>query len=525
MAENISVEFGMRFTQTSPMRVVLIHNILRVAALFSLLIVAPPHLATGSASPGHPEINVEQGRIIGRSIDGLHVFKGVPFSQPPTGALRWAPPQKPPPFEKDIEAVGFGPACPQGNGNTEWYGEVARYFGQPPSKAARPEEISEDCLYLNIWALAQSRNAPVMVWVYGGSNVNGYAHEPNYLGGNLARKGVVVVTFNYRLGPLGFMAHPLLSEGQEFMSGHYGLMDIVMALNWVKANIRSVGGNPGNVTVFGESAGGANIVALMHAPKAKGLFHRAIIQSGALGPGDMNPPGRALAHGQAFFSSLAAEQRLDGFREINWQTLEKRRQDLEGSYYHGPIIDGRFLVPEIVNPVPAIIGSNLDEWRMYLGDDLKKETAEALEHYYKPELDLGLLRKLHPSEEVLADRLITAAEFLCPSRQLARALGNRKIPNYVYLFSRVRAGGSSIGAYHGAEIPYVFGTHDDWLPTHGIDHRLSREMQDAWVAFAHGREPWRQYSPDGVFMSFEDAGKIKTGHGDLFCQHLIRTNH
>lgn len=467
-----------------------------------------------------PEVVVPHGRLIGLQENNINIFRGVAYALPPIESQRWAPPVPVPPSNHRLEASEFASACPQGDGNTRWYEDVAASFGHAAEAVFQLKNISEDCLYLNIWAPSNATNLPVMVWIHGGSNVNGYAHEPNYLGHNLARLGVIVVSVNYRLGPLGFMAHPLFSPEAPLLSGQYGVLDLMAALTWVKTNINKFGGDPERVTLFGESAGGANIVALMHAPQAIGLFKRAIIQSGALGPRDMNVKDKALDYGARFLSDLSSEQTLDAFRELEWPDLEAHRQIYAEDYYHGPIIDGEFLLPDMVNPVPVLIGSNLDEWRMYLDEDVIAETKQALSKYYTAALDPSWLAAQYPDPIIRADRLISAAEFLCPSSTLAERVRDKGHASYVYLFSRVRPKADALGAYHGTEIPYIFATHDAWLPTDEVDLEITQAMQASWVAFARGEEPWPSYSIERLFMQFDDTITIQTGHGAPLCRYL-----
>ena len=196
----------------------------------------------------------------------MHAYRGIPYAAPPTGPLRWQAPRPHVARQGIQDGTDFAPACPQDQANPDWYRDLAAGFGVDGRVVPELARISEDCLYLNVWAPAEPRETlrPVMVWIHGGGNVSGYAYEPNYRGGPLAASGIVAVSLNYRLGPLGFMAHPALAqEDRQQVSAYYGLADQLAALEWVKENIAAFGGDPENVTVFGESAGGGNIAALM----------------------------------------------------------------------------------------------------------------------------------------------------------------------------------------------------------------------------------------------------------------------
>jgi para-nitrobenzyl esterase len=236
-----------------------------------MLLTAVSITATTSALAGIPaEVTVDSGALAGTTgaSSEIRVFKGIPFAAPPVGANRWRAPQPVAKWSGVRPATEYAPRCMQGG---------------PGGPNANAPPTAEDCLYLNVWTTAESANdrRPVMVWIYGGGFTGGAGSEPRYAGDGLARKGAVVVTLNYRLGSLGFFAHPQLSaEAQSKTSGNYAMQDAIAALQWVQRNIAAFGGDPGNVTVFGESAGANLTGALVASPRAKGLFHRAIAQSG-----------------------------------------------------------------------------------------------------------------------------------------------------------------------------------------------------------------------------------------------------
>lgn len=220
---------------------------------------------------GRKVVETQDGPVVGRIFDEIAIFKGIPYAAPPVGNLRFRPPEPPLPWKEPFRAVRFGSICPQDE-----------------TLSPAPGQMGEDCLSLNIWGPEKSASLllPVMVWLHGGGFSTGAGSIPIFDGAYFARKGIVLVTINYRLNVLGFLAHPELTAESPFnSSGNYGLMDQIRALQWVRDNIRQFGGNPDNVTLFGESAGGASVAALMSSPQASGLFHRAVIQSGGHAPG------------------------------------------------------------------------------------------------------------------------------------------------------------------------------------------------------------------------------------------------
>ena len=420
-----------------------------------------------------------------RLNNNVRVFRGIPYAAPPLGPLRWAPPRPHDPRPGIQNATDFGPACPQDQGNTDWYRTVATAMGSSGDVVPELTNISEDCLVLNVWAPSPDHERPrsgwpVMAWIHGGSNVNGFSHEPNYLGHKLAERGVVAVSVNYRLGLLGFFAHPSLGEDA---SGRQGLDDQIAALRWVRANAAAFGGDPRNVTVFGESAGGTNIQALMHMQEARGLFRRAIIQSGYLGSDGLATQAAAAAVATQLMSAPTSAQVL---REMTWVELVRlRARELPGHFF-APVVD-----PSQNFHVPLMIGSNRDEGRMYLSSDVASDFREALSivPLDRREAVGAYLSDLTPDQKTRADYLQSGPGFLCPTVQLADIAIRNGNASFVYLFTRVRPGAHNLGAYHGAEIPYVFNTADAWLPGDARDRTLTLRMIRYWVNFAAVGDP------------------------------------
>lgn len=454
-------------------------------------------LAGGLAVAQSANVELANGeRLRGASLaNNVVAFRGIPYALPPTGKWRWQPPQPMPARLGMRDATRFGAACPQGQGGPNWYRLVASYFGYGGHVIPPLKHISENCLYLNVWAQASSPpNKPVMVWVHGGSNNTGFSHEPNYLGHHFAAEGIVLVSLNYRLGALGFMAHPLLrAESPQDISGHYGLMDIIAALEWVQNNIAAFGGDKQNVTLFGESAGGMNIIALMQSKQASGLFHKAIVQSGAAGNADKIGQAAAETYGKEFMDGLGATD-LTKMRALSWQKLEAHRADFHADYYHANIVDNKFVYHsnEYADYRPLMIGSNADEWKMYLGDDVEATYRDALTHYgTQAGAADDYLQQQFTDDKIRADRAISSVEFLCPSIAAAAQARAQNQPAYLYLFTRIRPNAEPLGAYHGAEIPYIFNTHDAWLTGDETDAQLSQAMMRYWVNFATYGNPNR----------------------------------
>ena len=466
-----------------------------IAGCGCLLIFAPALLAAVAAAP--TEVRIGGWRVIGEpdaTQPHVAVFRGIPYARPPLGDLRFRAAERlDPPDAGEYRATRFAPACPQDEGNVEWYRDVARGVGADPASVLTLPPVDEDCLYLNIWTPAPGRGdaeLPVLVWIHGGGNVNGWSYEPNYLGHNLAARGLVVVSIAYRLGALGFVAHPWLSaESERGASGHYGISDLVTALEWIQRHVPAFGGDPRNVTLAGESAGGGNIAALLRVRAADRSYRRAIIQSGALGPGATRSLADAQRAGERIFAALGVRD-VAGLRARPWSDFVAL--DWHG-YDAGVVADGLLLAPSaaIREGVDLLIGSNAQEWLMYQQDDGTAALARSLAGYARgrePQAR-ALLASIDPDPRRQADRLFSAAEFVCPSARLAAQVHARGGRAFVYRFTRVRPGAGAIGAYHGGEIPYVFDTADVWLPADATDRVLTRAIGSYWTSFARDGLP------------------------------------
>jgi para-nitrobenzyl esterase len=514
-------------------------------------------LGTSSALDGQSAPRVTAGETLEGTwlAPGEAVFKGIRYAAPPVDDLRWRPPQPLVPRSGVQSAKEPGPACVQTDRLTMFSKSIAAVFQTQDRVRGDPLRTSEDCLVLNVWTdrLGAAGNlatgAPVMVWIHGGSNLNGEGASEWYDGRALAKQGVVVVTINYRLGVFGFLAHPTLAaESPNHVSGNYGLLDQLEALRWVKRNIAAFGGDPNRVTVFGESAGAIDILYLMASPAATGLFQRAIAQSGppmglaateALG----QVQGRLLAKalGPDTAGGAIAALRKQPAAEV---LAMAERLLAAGLFRPGPVVDG-WLVPDAPGrvfatgrqqKVPLLIGSNAREmttlkyylppvertvagYRKWLAATAGTKAAE-LEALYPAAADADV-------EGALIDAT-TDLLFTCPSRFAARANEAAGQPAYQYQFVRVLPGGQSLGAYHAAEIGYVFGVKLEWLPREPVDDVLSAAMMRYWVAFATTGKPeaaglpaWpRATAASDQFVELGPTIEVKTGLKRATCDVL-----
>ena len=481
------------------------------------LLMAAPAIAAA------PVVEAPAGALEGKAAGKLRVFKGIPFAQPPVGPLRWKPPVALPAWQGVRKAQSFGAACVQPRS------AAAGIYTNPPAKMA------EDCLTLNIWAPENVKDAPVIVWIHGGALTSGYSHEGMYDGAKLAARGAIVVSINYRLGVLGYMAHPALSaESPDGVSGNYGLLDQIAALEWVKANIGAFGGDANNVTIAGESAGALSVMYLMTSPKARGLFHKAIAQSAYM---ISTPSLKDARHGEIpaedmgkkVAAALGAAD-LAALRAIDPVALTDGAA--KAGYFPWGTVDGKILPRQLVDsfdrgeqaPVPMIAGFNSGEIRSLriLAPPPPANAAayEAIIRERYGDLAEGWL-KLYPANDLGETMLATPRDALYgwTSERLAikqTALGQ---PAYLYLFDHGYPATSEVGlhGFHAAEIPFVFGTASDtppyWpkIPDTVGERRLASAMGDYWVSFAKtgkpeaaGQAAWRPYGANAAFLAFAD---------------------
>jgi para-nitrobenzyl esterase len=447
---------------------------------------------------------LESGPISGTLEDGIWTYKGIPYAAPPVGELRWKEPQPVEAWTEVRPCTEYGPACPQPEADISGFMEI--------------DETDEDCLYLNVWTPAEGpgESLPVMVWIHGGAFTTGSGSQEIYNGHYLAEKGVVVVTINYRLGPLGFMAHPLLSEESPHgVSGNYGLLDQIASLEWVKENIEAFGGDPDNITVFGESAGGISILDLMVSPLATGLFDRAIVESGPmLELGLPIDKDMSLEEAERSGTDMAAalgcsqeENVLACLRSKTPQELisaPKPLAMLASPIAQGPNVDGWVLPDEpsalfaagYQQSIPLLIGTNADEGSIFAPEILQGLYWGSLVFLYGD--FAAQVNELYPVEsqgqvKPTLSRLITEMGFAASSKLAAASMTEVDAPAYLYEFTRLsndpRAEGR--GSFHGLEIVYVFGTFDE-VRAEGAeqaDYDLSEAMMTYWTNFAATGDP------------------------------------
>jgi len=483
-----------------------------------------------SSSLGAAPVQTDAGAVEGATDaadPAIRVFKGIPFAAPPVGARRWQPPQPVEPWSGVRPATQFGPRAMQ-----------ARLYSD---MVFRDDGPAEDCLYLNVWTPAKNADErrPVMVWIYGGGFQAGAASEPRQDGAHLAGKGVVVVSLNYRLGVFGFLAHPELTrESGREASGNYGLLDQIAALQWVRRNIAAFGGDPDNVTIFGESAGSMSVSALMTSPLARGLFHRAIGQSGAvqltggrhgrelsLAAAERRGLDLAAAAGATSLAGLRALPAAELLRVATQHPELALRPILDG--YVLPADPGKTWAGGAQARVPLLAGWNADEVRVYQTFGDKRPTAAAFiaktRAAFGPRADAVLT--LYPAEndeqaarsagDLAGDQFVGYSTWKWLEQQLVTGGG---VPVYRFSFDRavpVVAGtvingrpatGADVGAAHASEIVYVFGTlalaapQVPWQPE---DFALSETMQTYWTNFAKTGNPngagvpaWPRYGRD-----------------------------
>ncbi|WP_254062055.1 carboxylesterase/lipase family protein [Acidobacterium sp. S8] len=463
-----------------------------------------------------PTVKTDKGKVQGAvSTDGLiRIFKGIPYAAPPIGLLRWTPPQPAAKWHGTKEATGFGSRCMQ----LPVYDDMV--FRDPG--------ISEDCLTLNVWTPAKDKKAklPVMVWIYGGGFAGGTTSEPRQDGENLAHKGVIVVSMNYRLGIFGFFVHPeLTAESPHHASGNYGLMDQTAALRWVHQNIKNFGGDPNNVTLFGESAGSFSVSAQMASPLAQGLFVRAIGESGGAFSTTL-PFGsreeREQSDQEAVGKSLGTTKLADLRAMTSAQIIKAAMPQADGSRVRfGPDVDGYFL-PESVPAIyaagkqahlPLIAGWNADE------GGIPQKTLTVAEFHETAQKDFG----------DQADKFVSAYGVTTDDEALAAAkdyAGARFIAysTWKWLDAHVATGGQPVYRYHfelpspgdkfhtagttfhSDDIEYVFGNLDSrqGMVVRPEDRKMSEIMQTYWTNFAKTGDPnggelpkWPTYNPAG----------------------------
>jgi para-nitrobenzyl esterase len=491
-------------------------------------------------------VRVDGGELQGVVDDGVVSFKGIPFAAPPVGDLRWRPPQPAAPWTGVRQATEYGANCMQGR------------FGPPPAAGApAPRAPSEDCLFLNVWRPADpaARRLPVMVWIHGGGFVGGSGALPGVAGAPFAKQGVVLVTINYRLGRFGFFAFPALSrERPDETRGNYAYMDQIAALQWVKRNIAAFGGDPDNVTIFGFSAGGVSVHSLLASPQARGLFHKAIAQSGGSRDSvltarpmrddgvDPNYPVSAETIGRTFAQSMgiegADEAALTRLRTLSAEQILRGAPAAAGANVPQieltPILDGRLITETAESAykakrqsrVPLLAGSNSADTA---GNRIKATTRDEFfarfgrwsaqaKAAYDPDGSTELATMVSRANDDFGQ-----AE---PARFAANAFASNGSPAWLYRFSYVASAMRErmrAGAPHGGEIAFVFGTLGTGPGPASTpspeDLAVSRMAQSYWVNFARAGDPngaglptWPRHDPrKDVIFDFRPDGSAGAG--------------
>jgi para-nitrobenzyl esterase len=484
----------------------------------------PVDSTTSAPKAAGEPVKIDTGLVQGMAASAsgdVVVFRGIPYAAPPVGELRWRAPQPAKAWEGVRECANFGAAAPQ---------VISPLLNSFPGMSLGAK-TSEDCLYLNVWTPARrsAEKLPVMVWVHGGGYTFGADSQPLYEATNLSRRGVVVVGMNYRLGVLGFLAHPALSaESDKGVSGNYGLLDQIESLRWVRRNIAAFGGDPERVTVFGESAGGNSVYSLLLSPLAKGVFQRAIPESGgtlnfaqlkksAYGRGAAEEQGVEFAKkcgvkdGSGQLAALRAlpvdvllhsVPGLDSSRMINFRATGMRL---------APIVDG-YVIPDdpmtmfqrgTVNAVPLIVGANGNEGSMFTLVSKLPANAEAFDAIL--DRDFGAkfastFKELYPPTQAKQSvtELMGDFSFVDSARFVARNWEHAHAPAYLYNFSHVAFGalGKTLGAHHGSEIAFVFDNLQLGKEHSPADLKVRDAMIGYWIQFAATGNPNREGLPE-----------------------------
>jgi len=504
--------------------------------LASTLILA----GCSSAQPDPTDIlQTPQGPVQGLvSPDNAAIasYQGLPFAAPPVGDLRWAPPAPAPTWTEVRAADTFGTRCMQAE-NTEggFFDRLIDGHGLSAIKsfaikrvvaAMDPPPVSEDCLYLNVRAPRDADNAPVMVWIHGGGHQFGSSDFDYYQSDALPERGVVLVTINYRLGAFGYMAHPALSAADpRGVSGNYGTLDQIAALEWVKDNIAAYGGNPDQVTIFGESAGAWSVTELMSSPLANGLFHGSILQSGAstYHLGQLDSDGVGWPSGHATGEIVTDALGLDSPSAADLRDLPAAEiqavitEEMADGFHHirdgvvFPLNVGRAFQTGQINSVPMIAGYNSDEGTLFFPTDPQPSVwLENMEPGSRDELVAKLSEPYPTQAATIVDLYDLDDDFTDGGTQMmgdeifgvnirmaARATAETGAPSWTYFFSRVPPSDEqTVGAFHAAEIPFVFGSHEKVLGVSESDAALTDMMVGYWANFARSGNPNGAGLPD-----------------------------
>jgi para-nitrobenzyl esterase len=508
----------------------------RVLQRWTYLLVGCVALTTaqGGLAAVEGPVQLKSGKISGVGLDsGVQVFRGIPFAAPPVGDLRWQAPKAPIPWGGVLAADTFGATCMQRGQNL----------------------MSEDCLYLNVWTNADSatENLPVMVWIHGGGWAFGASSGAIYDGEAFAQNGVILVSVNYRMSGFGFMAHPALSaESDRGVSGNYGILDHIAALNWVRDNIAGFGGDPGNVTIFGESAGGASIYALLATPLAKGLFHRAISESTWITPTNVTHLNRhnglsesAESLGEKAVAAKLAELDQADSKNVLSSMREMSAQDVLSLGVRVSLTEDGWVFPKSAaqifaegshNVVPLIAGSNNGEGLLFVRKERVFKTVTEQRTARETEF-AGYGGKLLDYYVADSDDDIWGVEvdynsdmwFVRPTRELVRSMARTDANSFMYSFTRNRNDPSQRSP-HAAELAYVFNNLPDGVEE--VDQQIAQLVNDYWVQFAKTGNPnreglpaWPAYAMDSqlhqeIGAEVEQGSKLRASHLDELDRYL-----
>jgi para-nitrobenzyl esterase len=507
---------------------------MKTTVRMGLMVAISLGCAAAAAAPSteRPVVTIAQGTLAGRvDAQGIRSFKGIPYAEPPIGNKRWTAPVAAKGWKGLRDAGRFGASCIQ-----------------PPWPAQsiyndRISNVNEDCLFLNVWAPAHARQAPVIVWIYGGGLVFGSTWEPYYDGGRFAAHGVVFVSMNYRLGALGWLALPALSaESPHGVSGNYGLLDQIAALRWIRRNIAQFGGDPDNVTIMGESAGGLSVAYLLASPLARGLFQKAIGESlGIYSEPELKKADHGLPAAEEIGTRLANDLRavnLEALRAMDPTKLN--RAALEARYRPTGTIDGWALPRQLVDTydrreeahVPVLMGFNAGEIETLPGFLPPVPSSSAV---YEKEIrrryrDLAPeFLRLYPADHIRASMMAAGRDaiFGWAAERIVRDEAALRQPSYLYFFDHGYRAASARGlhAFHASEIPYVFGRIGpsapklaNWPRAQGpAEEVLSNAMIAYWTSFARtgiptapGEPDWPPFAPRGSYMHFTKTPDVAT---------------
>jgi para-nitrobenzyl esterase len=486
-------------------------ELMLLGALFCLPVV--------SMADKVPTVQVHSGTLQGEALaQGGAAFKGIPYAAAPVGERRWRPPEAVKPWPGIRAATHFGGACEQP--------------AQGWNNSLLPT-ASEDCLYLNVWTprLDAAAHLPVMVWIHGGGFIGGAGTDPMFSGEALTKKGVVIVTLNYRLGIFGFLAHSdLSSESKQHASGNYAFRDQIAALDWVRGNISQFGGDPKQITIFGQSAGGGSVITLLTSPLTRGKFQRAIVESGPILGG---PPPKSLAEAESLGREFAGPAGVSALRGLSTEEVMRRWASFMSTQPNarfGPIIDGYIIQIDAASAfaqhreigIPLIIGNNAREGFGRLNEE---ELAGAIKRFYGDDAAPALALYSSSGESTVPDPLLgspaaqwlTDSSFRCGAVVTAARHSAAGAPVYAYQFEQSLPGREAEGAAHTYELPYVFGnllSEGPLSATFGpADRQLSEVIISYWTNFAKNGDPngeglveWPQYKiGNGVFIRLSSA--------------------